>query len=185
MFTTDSVKGLLLGLKTQTRRTRGLNEINKNPDAWERIGYDQSGRFSFRWIGGDRILNIRCPFGGVGDIIWVRETWNYNLSREKYIYRASYDTPERKIWRPSIFMPKVASRITLELTEPPFPQHIQDITEADAKAEGATRPPNYSLSEKYIIQWFRVLWDSINAKRGYGWDTNCWVWRLPVKEIPV
>jgi hypothetical protein len=77
-------------------------------------------------------------------------------------------------------MPRWASRITLDLTDVRV-ERVQDISEEDARAEGASygRPP-YQSSER---EWFSLLWDSINAKRGYGWDVNPWVWVLSFRRV--
>ncbi len=202
----DHPKLILDGIKTMTRRTRGLKEINEFPDSWERIGCDQSGRFSFRWIGGDRILNVRCPYGGVGDRLWVRERHRIAcVGLEKSIEHRVYyaDGIYHKItadqahavknWasnRPAIHMNRWASRITLEITEVRVGR-VQEITEADAKAEGVEKcegfriypqPKEFETVNDYRMG-FTLLWDSLNAKRGYGWDFNPWVWPINFKLI--
>lgn len=88
---------------------------------------------------------------------------------------------------PSIHMPRWASRITLEVTGVRI-ERLQDISEADARAEGVESQfvdgygcwVNYELGDGTWCNSARgsfcTLWDSINAKRGYGWDVNPWVW---------
>jgi hypothetical protein len=92
-------------------------------------------------------------------------------------------------WRPSIHMPRWASRITLEITCV-LVEQVQDISEGDAKAEGCNDIP-YMLPGESDLRLgpfsitrprFRRLWDSINAKRGYGWDANPWVWVIGFKR---
>ena len=84
-------------------------------------------------------------------------------------------------WRPSIHMPKLAARIWLEITRVQV-EKVQDITEADAKAEGAE--PVCGLDQKPDYRGgFYFLWDSINAKRGFGWDVNPWVWVVEFKVV--
>ena len=78
-------------------------------------------------------------------------------------------------WRPSIHMPRWASRITLELTDVRV-ERVQDITTNDIYAEGVEGPADGSPNDVFVK--FRELWDSINAKRGYGWDVNPLVWVL-------
>lgn len=83
-------------------------------------------------------------------------------------------------WRPSIFMPRWASRITLELTAVRV-ERVQDISDEDAEREGVDTT-NSSISG-YCRERFRKLWDFINAKRGYGWDANPWVWVVEFKRV--
>lgn len=84
-------------------------------------------------------------------------------------------------WRPSIFMPRWASRITLELTDVRV-QRLQDISEEDAKAEGITEPMPIMGTRGYVAA-FSYLWDSINGKR-YPWtDSNPWVWALTFRRL--
>lgn len=195
IYSTQNVKRILNGMKTQTRRTTGLKEINKNPDAWERIGYDQSGRFSFRWIGGDRILNVRCPYGGVGDMLWVRETFAKRTDGvDQILFKAQYtelikmlDLPEFDIiWKPSIFMFKKDARIWLELTEQPRLERVQCISEEDAKAEGITDSDLLVAHNEYDERMGRYdicyadayarQWDELHGKE--AWEKNEWVWVL-------
>lgn len=85
--------------------------------------------------------------------------------------------------RPSIHMPRWASRIMLEITNVRV-ERAQEISEADAKAEGVE--PSIVGSDFQDIQYragFQTLWDSINAKRGYGWEANPWVWVVEFKRI--
>jgi hypothetical protein len=87
-------------------------------------------------------------------------------------------------WKPSIFMPRWASRFLLEITEVKIEQ-VQDITEEDAIAEWchATQAGNgypFAMSARMN---FVDLWDDINAKRGYGWAVNPWVWAITFKRI--
>lgn len=89
-------------------------------------------------------------------------------------------------WNPSIFMPRWASRITLEITDVRV-ERVQEITEEDARAEGfpgerwATGHGDYS--EIAPSEQFRELWDKLNASRGFGWDANPWVWVIEFKRI--
>ena len=91
-------------------------------------------------------------------------------------------------WKPSIHMPRWASRITLEITEVRV-QRLQEISEADAQREGwAFEGLDLNQSYDPVVmdtarQWFRGLWDSINAKRGFNWEVNPWVWALTFKRV--
>jgi hypothetical protein len=89
---------------------------------------------------------------------------------------------------PSIFMPRWASRILLEVTAVRV-ECVQDINEEDAIAEGLSDeyirkefPPAECFRKPTAREAFRTLWDSINAKRGYGWDVNPWVWVIEFKR---
>lgn len=150
---------------------------------------------------------MNCPYGQTGDRIWVKET---HIRRgDRAIYRADHDPVEAAGlggmyggWTPSIFMFRKHSRITLEITNVRV-QRLQEISDEDARAEGIEPnwcgdlsgwneqehgwfdylageddPPCYSPRES-----FRSLWNSINFKRGFGWDTNPWVWALSFKQV--
>jgi len=95
---------------------------------------------------------------------------------------------------PSIFMPRWASRITLEVTAVRV-ERLQEITDSDAVEEGVTRHLRSTLGWSFeeseetfnIAQardTFRLLWDHLNAKRGYGWEKNPWVWVIEFKRLP-
>jgi hypothetical protein len=85
-------------------------------------------------------------------------------------------------WRPSIHMPRWASRLTLAVTSVRV-ERVQEITEADARAEGIEpQRSDYSGEDSNSLQ-FRDLWDSINAARGYGWAVNPWVWVVEFERV--
>lgn len=102
--------------------------------------------------------------------------------REKYsvMYKADgYEACEGESWRPSIFMPRWASRIQLVIKDIRV-ERLQDITEDDAKAEGVGRP-RYDWGDGVTFiptekTEFSKVWETINAKRGYSWESNPWVW---------
>lgn len=124
-----------------------------------------------------------------GDVIWAREAWQYEREGtgcpddNGVLYRATdpgWDDNDTGLrWRPSRYMPRWACRLWLRVTAV-RPERLQDITTADAIAEGMT--PTWEgqsapgVPHKSEIDQFADLWDSINAKRGHGWDTNPWVW---------
>lgn len=85
-------------------------------------------------------------------------------------------------WKPSIHMPRWASRINLEITDIRV-ERLQEINEEDAKHEGVKRINAGDFGMETWSSAFRNLWDSINSKRGYGWDTNPWVWVIEFKRI--
>jgi len=121
-----------------------------------------------------------CPYGQIGQRLWVRETWanDPETGGKPLLYKAdmtwepeSYFKQDGGKWRPSIFMPRWASRITLEITEVRVAK-LNDMTENDAHAEGVDN-----------LVTFMLLWDSLNAKRGYGWTSNPFVWCISFRRV--
>jgi hypothetical protein len=126
-----------------------------------------------------------------GDILWVRETFT-KTKDDKYIYRADpmFDDCGKGdfawSWTSPIFLPRTAARIFLEVKNVRI-ERIQEITDEDAKAEGIFRELCVSVADcghdcggcesgaPYSLH-FKRLWDHLNAKRGYPWDSNPWVW---------
>ena len=121
-------------------------------------------------------LKEKCKYKP-GDRIWVRETWRTQTSMSGdfrgYYYKA--DDASNYKWNPSIYMPRVASRITLEIVDVRI-ERVQEISPADIKREGID--PDDSL-----IIAFSILWDSLNKKRGFPWDDDPWVWVISFKRI--
>jgi hypothetical protein len=187
LFSTEMVRALLDDRKTQTRRVIKPQPVSL-PGFWNKLHYASESH----WIKG-ALLN--CLYGVAGDRLWVRETWRRNewsgriSTKDGGIketglvnieYRAGgnlFKTPIGKTpepsdkWRPSIFMPRWASRITLEITDVRV-ERVQDITEADAVSEGLER-------REHFIR----LWDKLNEKRGYSFDSNPWVWVIEFKRV--
>jgi len=129
----------------------------------------------------------------------VRETWrlreigeaarNAGL-RSDYVYRATENVNGlAETWTPSIFMPRAASRITLEITDVRV-ERLKDISEADAKAEGCEQvgvetgvvDVNGNPQEigSYAAGYYD-LWETINGPG--SWDANPWVWAISFKRI--
>lgn len=174
LFAGEMVRAILDGRKTQTRRPMKVQYDWRNPVvgcSGVAVGLGGSGP-----DGG-----VKSPLGTIGDRLWVRETWRmdaYNIAAE---HRASTSALMEHIapWKPSIHMPRWASRISFEITAVRV-ERVQDITEEDAKKEGcdwsywtwpnSTRPGQTSFS---------ALWQSI-----YGtWDANPWVWVYEFRRI--
>lgn len=173
IFSGPMVRAILRGQKTQTRRIARWDQ-RFPPDAELR----------------DELV-CHCPYGSAGDLLWVRETWSSILDdartdSERVVYRADLGSSADKVqvWRPSIHMPRWASRLTLRIAEVRV-QRLQEISEEDAEAEGITGD---EALVGQIANPFRTayadLWDSINAKRGYGWGANPWVWVLTFEVQP-
>ncbi len=182
LFSTPMVKAIQEGRKTQTRRVIQLPWKVKA----SRQTLFQEAEF-YRQLGIQR-------YGKKGDRLWVRETWTSgyydNDASVLTWYKAgpcSAEVYRKAKWKPSIFMPRVVCRYLLEVKDI-WAEKIQDITEADAKAEGVNPFPLPKAFAKAIITGtevpqkhksyrfgFQMLWDYINEKRGYAWETNCWV----------
>ena len=188
----EMVRAILDGRKTMTRRVvKNTSDIIQD---WDKNDKSYGPFFEDEY--GDKHKTIEaCPYGQVGDRLWVRETFTLT-QYDKPVYKADGrdadgDTwtsvladPEGVLWKPSIHMPLWASRITLEITDIRVVR-VQEISERDAMKEGVepslgndfnTNPFIYSAN-------FKRLWDSINEKRGYSWDDNPWVWVVEFKVV--
>jgi hypothetical protein len=172
LFSTPMVQAILEGRKTQTRRI-----LKPKPIANEIVESNQWKRYTHvsrkEIIANPGFYEIKsvhkCPYGETGDLLWVRETFT-EWPKGEFQFRASTRSgDELGKWKPSIHMPKVAARIWLEITEVKV-ERLQDISYADAKAEGVELPHN-----------FYELWVKIN---GYeSWMTNPWVWVVKFKVL--
>ena len=201
------VNAILSGLKTMTRRIVKLPKltgqfIGKDADAHLTF---IAGRY---WVcagGFSTGQEVKCPYQ-VGDLIWVKETWGcpswfpdtqkLKEAVEAGAYLIYKATPHEKWkpvgifegktwaeswqWRPSIFMPRWASRISLEVRSVRL-EWLQDISEDDSFSEGIVTGKPYTYGEGR--ECFHALWDKINAKRGYPWKSNPQVWRVEFAPI--
>jgi len=195
MFSTENVIRIAKGLKTQTRRVVHP-QFGLSPNAGKPYidgnGYLCVIRNRIEFDGWFYLLNekgkkIKCPYGGAGDQIWVKETYyNFQCAGEAVVYKANlaWEKEERPKpadgWKSAMFMPKRLARIWLTLSESCRIERVQEITEEDVIREGISP---YTLARGVLAdeppdpRWnFIELWDSINKKRGYGWDTNPYVW---------
>ena len=209
LFSAPMVRAILEGRKSQTRRV-----VKPQPFAgWYPSKCTNGWGFCHPQGEAPAVL-FQCPYGVPGDRLWVRETWAYfNADEDLYqknkgalAFRATWDSDRcewpqfaRAIsyipgdrWRPSIHMPRWASRITLEITDVRV-ERLQEISEEDALAEGVREiGGNFEgcyefcdrLSGTNARDCFGRGWDSINAKRGSGWDANPWVWAISFRRLP-
>lgn len=203
LFSAPMVRAILSGAKTQTRRIlkqpKRKDGAKLLPELLRDIGVGQA-----------------CPYGAVGDRLWVRETWaphadegqtfiNYHaaksgnggvtepgLVRPEIFYRADGGDPFINNWRPSIHIPRWASRINLEVTDVRL-ERLQEISEEDAKAEGALWHEGLKSADgsaighsgwrhdpEHGVVWptardsFFSLWERINGTESLR--ANPWVW---------
>jgi len=225
-FSAESVRAILDGRKTQTRRVFKFRcapyRQHQEHFEWRQVVQIPD---TFEWIFWDHIVpeneiltrkaykagdGIKCPYGVPGERLWVKETWRYadklidgydrdcpyylQYEADGTIYEINGYEGQESIklwekggdwstsnkfgkWRSSRFMPRWASRITLEITDV-RPERLQEISEEDVIAEGYRRTA-FGLEE-----WFSGLWDTLNAKRGFGWGVNPWVFVIEFKMLP-
>lgn len=195
LFSSAMVRALISGQKTQTRRVLLDQPKNSEPVGGGICDPQGLSEHPYCWLNGfdGSIVRpiIRPPSWLPGDRLWVREAWNTwgifdDISpsaltgKEGIAFLADMENPKAEACgrrRASMHMPRWASRITLIVTEVRV-QRIQNINGEDAKAEGVESliagtnrlGPTGSYRDN-----FRTLWDSLNAARGFGWDTNSWV----------
>lgn len=191
LFSGQMVRAILDGRKTQTRRV-----LKPQPGPFDAL-FSEDGR----WWDGDSETGEVHSYWNIplfaGDRLWVRETHGFDLRLDapggrKLKYRATNGlalSPESG-WKPSIHMPRTASRLTLTVTDVRV-QRLQEISEIDGWAEGCKRgdqddtggfwpaeqphPKGGTMGWDCARDWFADLWDSLNASRGFGWDANPWV----------
>ena len=193
LFSGPMVRAIIEGRKTQTRRV-------VKPQPGDHPSDDGYG------------VTYRCPYGAPGDRLWVRETfgWYSGILQGSYAYtppeKPTYpphkvidgvrhaicyraDYPKHRWnkndsgWKPSIHMPRTASRITLPIVSVRV-ERLQSISEEDAKAEGAAMDYDgpYSFSQAFNYRGgYRTLWESINGPG--SWDANPWVWVIEFKRV--
>lgn len=175
----------------------GLRAV-ETPEGWV---LESDTRTSSEW----RCAPTPCPYGKVGDRLWVRETWAHGIhamaaKRDEdgpFVYAATHREDQRlgNRWKPSIHMPRAACRIRLEITAVRV-ERLQSISESDAQAEGIEGGLHWDGVEGTaadLIEWplksttrpfaneFAVLWCAINGDG--AWDANPWVWVVEFKRV--
>lgn len=217
LFSGSMVRAILSGQKTQTRRI-----VKPQPSAGVRDSvFVRSG------LEDGHGRELRCPYGQPRDRLWVRETWRHSansLEEARAIteditsgtavdWRATYVesrinelgfsredaemADKFEVWRPSIHMPRWASRITLEITGVHV-ERLGDISDTDVDSEGVEGHyvedgwywRNYLLSDEEAAispmlasatESFRSLWEKINGAG--SWDVNPWVWVVKFRRV--
>lgn len=225
IFQPESVRAIIEGNKTQTRRVikpQPHKNVARFVRSLARAGwleeYDNGDPLGI-FTGGKPVTwtqtgkPYRCPYGDAGDHVWVREAWmpkNWDSDKEymlagcpdaathpsetylgsptRAIYKASYNDAigDPGKWRNSMYMPRWASRITLEITNVRV-ERLQEISGRDVLAEGID---NGSSNPAMGVRWenmqrmaFEEQWNNLNAKRGYSWESNPWCWCISFRKL--
>lgn len=200
IFNGEMVRAILNGRKTQTRRVMkvqpsdgfhpthngydlDLNAHWYTPGVVDKNGYLQPAKKDVFGVA-DENEGYACPFGAVGDRIWVRETFSPVPDHEEpagcsaILYAADGNGPYGK-WVPSIHMPRWASRITLEITGVRV-ERLNSISDSDASKEGcciADMESGDCLSDVFARLWTSIYGDE-------SWKVNPWVWVIEFKVVP-
>ena len=177
LFTDSMVRALLDGRNTQTRRPMKPQPEPPKP-GWYFDAY-VGGPFWNWWTADNRCVlpQYRAPYA-VGDLLWARETWSFDPDTESgpvVSYKASGHDAQGSRWRPSIHMPRWASRITLRVTGVRV-ERVQDITTEDRIAEGMVSYLREHDAEVDLREQYRDLWNTFYADPALTWDANPWVW---------
>jgi hypothetical protein len=198
LFSGQMVRAILEGKKTRTRR---ISKLPLPSDSSEGMGWAWSDRKQlFEPIGYVGHLEtgikfgVKCPYGVVGDLLWVRETWQSlakmnqcHPSDDQYVYRATdpdWETMDGWKWMPSIFMPRDACRVLLRI-ESIRVERLQSITDSEIVFEGfgdvgqGVGEIDYKFST--LRGLFSELWNEINGKG--SWEANPFVWVLGFSRL--
>jgi hypothetical protein len=202
-FTGPNVRAIRAGHKTQTRRPiRGAPNVARSARFLQPLGERWHGWAGAVFFAGPQptsmaLAEVASPYGAPSDRLWVRETWAlvprtayaHSASVEQVvhpinshdaaIFRAHWDLSPPSRWRPSIHMPRWACRMRLELLVVRV-ERLQQITEADAIAEGVDRGAMPIVSARYA---YAQLWNSLYTRPGERWADNPWVWVLEFVEV--
>lgn len=210
LFSGPMVRAILDGRKTQTRRA-----VKPQPNSVKNFGK----LVPYRRAAPPREMPsatferpIVCPYGVSGDRLWVREAHaivpasayrmsegvhqiiNPDDSCEAAVYREGWERSKPGKWRPSIHMPRWASRLTLEITDVRV-ERLNACSEADARAEGVFPAAVYGGEVKSwlpaedrrerfydtAVEAYAALWDAINGPK--AWDENPWVWAVSFEVV--
>ena len=177
IFNSEMVRAILDGRKTQTRRVFKFQETNQPPSCPDMFD--------------PNYVTQPCPYGKPGDELWVREALKRSLT-DIICYKQDgcpawkNGSSQNWQWKRSIlsamFMPRWASRIQLKIKDIRV-ERIQDISEDDIFKEGFEIGEVEKHKYTRAFLWFQSLWDSINEKRGFGWEQNPHVWIIEFKRI--
>lgn len=206
-FSAPMVRALLAGTKTQTRRM-----VKQQPERndWGVLMWSTGRRGGVEAFGVQNLdvppgVIARCPYGQPGDKLWVREAWRAPTSCDHLPPRSIADSEGRRFvadevtgpdpgygrFRQGMFMPRWASRITLEVAAVRV-ERLQDISEADCRAEGITdggctacgmpEPCGCVAPAPDAREAYCHLWQQLNGAE--SWAANPWVWVVEFREVP-
>lgn len=197
LFSAPMVQAILAGNKTQTRRAIKWPLMDKTQ--W----FELDASYGIELANPSSPIDHLCPYGQIGDQLWVRETFSASYKTEEHCrkygeihYRADCDKFREEMlslsWTPSIHMPRWASRIQLQITNIRV-ERLQDISESDALAEGCRRiegckwrtweeaDAGIPMHDHTARDAFSGLWRAINGED--SWTENPWVWVIEFKRV--
>lgn len=191
LFSREMIEAIFAKRKTQTRRLAGLEVINQEPDRYDYLGVtgDVDAMYAFHDKKADAQVVVRCPYGGAGHLLWVREAWQaqnvsgrwwHEVKREdRDQFNWAFTNPVKPAyeaipprWLPGIHMPRMACRLHLPVGGIRA-ERVGQISYDDAGAEGLN---GNSGAETYSL--FADLWDRLNG----NWDLNPWVWVVEFEQ---
>lgn len=207
LFSAPMVRANLEGRKSMTRRTmKDQPERQPVPQNDDKLWWQEDIACSDGVV---KTNYYRCPYGGIGDVLWVRETWTWEgdtsykdlLPIGSFWYKADFEKNEGPAkWKSSIFMPREACRLKLEIVNIKI-ERLNNISEEDAVAEGVERAgtgwkcyrkissgrhrgedhPYNVVSNRSPVFSYMELWENINGEG--SWSKNPWVWVIEYKKL--
>jgi hypothetical protein len=187
LFSTKMVQAILAGCKTQTRRIvkpQPPNGCEDKDPILDWCNYNNEKGYQncyMSWeteLHPDGFHNVVSPYGKVGDVLWVRESFLADMAGYSYKANQTEEQASYFKWKPSIHMPKDAARIWLRITNIRV-EILQDIKPNDCRKEGY--PNSGYAQDNWVKLWFENLWLSINGMQ--SWNDNPWVWVIEFERI--
>src|SRR3990167_8797724 len=213
IFSPEIVRAMLAGNVTQTRRVvkfmhetpkligqaaehRNLNAVyTAREKGWVFWQTTRAGDGLAEFTKKAYATGLLCPYGEPGDRLWVKEAW-YTSKKYDPLPPAKFPVEAKTIFRylgsrakpewagrtrSARFMPRWASRITLEIVNVRV-ERLQDISDNDALAECILITPE-GIPITTPRKWYGIYWNRLNAKRGWPWESNSWVWVIEFKML--